>query len=318
MSVFILRRIGLAVIVLLLVTLIVFMAMRILPGDPIYMIISASSTGTVSVDEVNRVRHEYGLDRPLIVQYFSWLGDVAHGNLGESIVQKQPVLNAIAQRVPVTLNLSILALIFGMLFGIPFGIICALRRGKWIDTVVTIFANLGITMPTFWLGFILIYIFSLQLHWLPTMGYTSPFTDIVKNIRQIIMPVFCLAIFPIASITRQTRSSMLEVLRQDYIRTAWSKGLQERSIVIRHALKNGLIPVITLSGMSLSNIIGGSVIIETVFNIPGMGRTLVNAVFAHDYPIVQGCVFVIAITVLLVNLIVDISYGWLDPRIRYS
>jgi peptide/nickel transport system permease protein len=318
MTVFIIRRIVLAVIVLLLVTLIVFMSMRILPGDPIYMIITANDSGNTSIEEINRLRHEYGLDKPLILQYFSWLGDVAQGDLGRSIVQKQPVSKAILERIPVTLNLSILALIFGLLVGIPAGVICALKRGRWIDTVVTIFANLGITMPTFWLGFILIYIFSLQLHWLPTQGYTSPLVDAGKNIRQIIMPVFCLSIFPLASITRQTRSSMLEVLRQDYIRTAWAKGLRERSIVIRHALKNGLIPVITLTGMSLSNIIGGSVIIETVFNIPGMGRTAVNAVFAHDYPIVQGCVFVIAITVLLVNLLVDISYGWLDPRIRYN
>jgi peptide/nickel transport system permease protein len=317
MTVFILRRIGLAVIVLLIVTLLVFMAMRILPGDPIFMLVSASDSGSISTEVVERLRHEYGMDRPLIVQYFSWLGDVAHGDLGMSIVQKAPVASSIMQRVPVTLNISVLALVIAMIIGIPFGIICALRRGKWIDTFITILANFGITMPTFWLGFMLIYVFALQLHWLPTSGYTSPFTDFVKSTRQIIMPVICLSIFPIASMTRQTRSSMLEVLRQDYIRTAWSKGLRERSIVIRHALKNGLIPVITLSGMSLSNIIGGAVIIETVFNIPGMGRMLVNSVFAHDYPIVQGCVFIIAITVLFVNILVDISYGWLDPRIRY-
>jgi peptide/nickel transport system permease protein len=177
---------------------------------------------------------------------------------------------------------------------------------------------MGITIPIFWLGTMLIYLFSLQFHWLPVQGYTSPFTDLVKNIRQIIMPVFCLAIFPISSITRQTRSSMLEVLRQDYIRTAWSKGLKERLVVTRHALKNGLIPVVTLSGMGLSMILGGSVLIETVFNIQGVGQTLVNAVFAHDYPVVQGFIFFVAIAVLFVNFAVDISYGWLDPRIRYG
>jgi len=179
-------------------------------------------------------------------------------------------------------------------------------------------SNIGITIPTFWLGLMLVYLFSLTLHWLPVQGYTSPFVDPVQNLRQCAMPIFCLAIAPLAMITRQTRSSMLEVTRQDYIRTAWSKGLTERIIVMRHMLKNSLIPVITLLGISMSNIIGGSVVIETVFNIPGMGRMAVNAVFAHDYPVVQGTVLLIALTVLLINLIVDISYGWFDPRIRYA
>ncbi len=210
------------------------------------------------------------------------------------------------------------ALFISIIIGIPAGVICAVRRGKWIDTVVTVLANIGITVPVFWLGVMLVYLFSLQLHWLPVQGYTSPFQDLGKSVRQLIMPIFCLSIFPIASITRQTRSSMLEVMRQDYIRTAWSKGLKERIIVSKHALKNALIPVVTLLGMSLSHIIGGSVIIETVFNIPGMGRMAVNAVFAHDYPVVQGFIFLIAVLIVTVNLIVDISYGWLDPRIRYS
>lgn len=318
MTVYIIRRIILAVIVLLVVTLIVFMAMRILPGDPIFMILTAGDMNNISQEEIDRVRHEYGLDSPLIIQYFDWLSGIVRGDLGDSIVQRQPVTVEIFRRVPITLNLSIIALIIALLIGIPAGIICALKRGKWMDTIVTIFANLGITMPSFWLGFMLIYVFALQFHWLPAQGYTPPTEDILKYLRQIIMPIFCLSIFPIASMTRQTRSSMLEVLRQDYIRTAWSKGLQERKIIFKHALKNGLIPVITLSGMSLSNIIGGSVIIETVFNVPGMGRMAVNAVFAHDYPVVQGCVFMIAVTVLLVNILVDISYGWLDPRIRYN
>jgi peptide/nickel transport system permease protein len=162
------------------------------------------------------------------------------------------------------------------------------------------------------------YLFSLKLGWLPVQGYTSPFEDLVKNIRQMVMPVFCLSIFPVASLARQTRSSMLEVMRQDYIRTAWSKGLKEGAIIFNHALKNGLIPVITLAGISLSHIIGGSVFIETVFNIRGLGLVLVNAVFAHDYTVVQGFVLFIAIAILFINLAVDISYAWLDPRIRYT
>jgi peptide/nickel transport system permease protein len=318
MTTFIVRRIVLAVIVLVIVTLIVFMAMRILPGDPIYMIMTSGDMTNATVQQIEEVRREFGLDKPLIVQYGLWLSGVVHGDFGTSIVGRVPVIGEIGRRVPITLNLSILALCVGVIIGIPAGIVCALRRGTWIDTVVTVLANAGITIPIFWLGVMLIYLFSLQLHWLPVQGYTSPFDDLGKSLRQIIMPVFCLSIFPLASMARQTRSSMLEVMRQDYIRTAWSKGLKERLVVTRHALKNGLIPVVTLLGMSLSNIIGGSVLMETVFNIPGMGRMAVNAVFNHDYPVVQGFILLIALTVLTINLIVDISYGWLDPRIRYS
>jgi peptide/nickel transport system permease protein len=182
----------------------------------------------------------------------------------------------------------------------------------------SVLANIGITVPSFWVGILLLYLLSLKLGWLPPFGYTSPFEDFWLSTRQLIMPVFCLALFSIASLTRQTRSSMLEVIRQDYIRTAWSKGLRERVIIIRHALKNALIPVTTQLGLQVGIIIGGAVLIETVFNIPGMGRLMTQAVFGHDYQIVQSGVLIIATVVVLANLFVDISYGWLDPRIRYS
>jgi peptide/nickel transport system permease protein len=318
MTTYIIRRIVQALFVILLVTLIVFMAMRLLPGDPIYMILSAGELSNISEEQIQAVRHEFGLDRPLLLQYASWLGGIFRGDFGTSISQRRSPLSMILQGVPVTLNLSLEAFIISLIIGIPAGAICAVRRGTWLDTLVTILANIGITIPIFWLGTMLIYLFSLQFHMLPVQGYTSPFTDLVKNIRQTIMPVFCLSIFPIASITRQTRSSMLEVMRQDYVRTAWSKGLQERRVVIKHALKNGLIPVITLSGLGLSIIIGGSVLIETVFNIQGVGQMMVNGVNSHDYPVVQGFILFIATAVLFINLLVDISYGWLDPRIRYA
>jgi peptide/nickel transport system permease protein len=292
--------------------------MRILPGDPIYMIMTSGEMSNVTEAQIQTIRHEFGLDKPILVQYIDWAAGIFHGDFGTSISQRRSPLAMIGQGVPVTLNLSLVAFIVSLIIGIPAGAICAIRRGTWIDTLVTILANIGITIPIFWLGTMLIFLFSLQLHWLPVQGYTSPFTDLVKNIRQIILPVFCLAIFPISSITRQTRSSMLEVMRQDYVRTAWSKGLKERSVVIKHALKNGLIPVVTLSGVGLTIILGGSVLIETVFNIQGVGQMLVNAVFAHDYPVVQGFILFIAVAVLFVNLLVDLSYGWLDPRIRYG
>jgi peptide/nickel transport system permease protein len=300
------------------VTLIVFIAMRLLPGDPIFMYLSAGELSNISEEQIQAIRHEFGLDKPLMVQYVDWIAGIFKGDFGESISLRRSPLELISQALPVTIYLSLVSFVVSFALGIPAGVICAIRRGTWIDTLVTILANIGITVPIFWLGTMLIYLFALQLPWLPVQGYTSPFTNLGMNIRQIIMPVFCLAIFPLSAIARQTRSSMLEVMRQDYIRTAWSKGLKERAVVIRHALKNGLIPVITLSGLGLSIILGGSVLIETVFNIQGMGQVMVNSVFTHDYPVVQGFIFFVSLIVLFINLVVDISYGWLDPRIRYG
>jgi peptide/nickel transport system permease protein len=210
------------------------------------------------------------------------------------------------------------ALVLSVVIGIGAGIICAVRRGSILDSVITILANTGISLPVFWLGILGIYLFGLKLGWLPIQGYTSPLDDFWLSLRKIIMPVICLAIPSIAMLARQTRSSMLEVVRQDYIKTAWAKGLAERVIVINHALKNSLIPIVTLLGLQLRLVVSGSVVVETVFNIPGMGRLLVNATFAKDFITVQAITLVIGIVVLLSNLIVDISYGWLDPRIRFD
>jgi peptide/nickel transport system permease protein len=318
MSTFVIRRLIIAVVVLLIVTLLVFFAMRLLPGDPIYMILSAGQLNNLNEEQIQEMRHQYGLDRPLIGQYLSWLSKAVRGDLGMSISTGQPVTREMTSRVPITLNLGLIAFVISFTIGIALGSICAIRRGTWIDTVLTIFANIGVTIPVFWLGLVLIYIFALGLHWLPVQGYISPFSDFSRHIRLMIMPVFCLCVFSLAAMTRQSRSSMLEILRMDYIRTAWSKGVRERVVVMKHALKNSLIPVIALAGIQLSYIIGGSVLIETVFNIPGMGRATVSAVLTHDYPIVQGFILLIAISVLTVNMIVDVSYGWLDPRIRYG
>jgi len=318
MTIYIIRRLIQSVFVLLIITLLVFLTMHILPGDPILIFMSSGELKNTSLEEIEVLRHQFGLDRPLLVQYIDWLGGVVHGDFGISIVQREPVMKEITRRLPITLLLSSIALFISTIIGIPAGVVCAVRRGKWIDTVVTIIANAGITIPVFWLGLMLIYLFALNLGWLPVQGYTSPFVDFTKSIRQMIMPVFCLSIFSISSITRQTRSSMLEVMKQDYIRTSWAKGLKEWQVILRHGLKNGLIPIVTLLGVSFSFIIGGSVLVENVFNIPGVGRLVVNAVFVQDYPVVQGFVLIIAVIVLLSNLIVDIAYGWLDPRIRYG
>jgi peptide/nickel transport system permease protein len=238
--------------------------------------------------------------------------------LGTSILNRQPVIQELLRRLPVTLHLGGLAFIIGHIIGVPAGIISAVRRGSCIDTVATTLANLGITIPNFWLGIMLMYSFGLYLGWLPIMGYTSPFEDFWLNTRQIVMPVFCLAIFPLAGSARQARSSMLEVMGQDYIRTAASKGLTERVIIMRHALKNGLIPILTLAGTGIPIILGGSVFIETIFVIPGLGRLAVSSVINKDYPYVQGVTLLIAITAVLSNLVVDLAYGWIDPRVHYE
>jgi len=318
MAAYIRRRLIQAVFVLIIVSLMVFIVIRLMPGDPILVYLSQQEMQNLTKEQIEQARHEFGLDKPLMLQYIDWISNLFHGEFGTSLFYREAVSNLLIQRVPITLHLGLLAFVISAILGITAGMLAALTRGRWLDTLMTTLANLGITVPVFWLGILMIYLFGLRLGLLPIFGYTSPFDAFWQSIKQLIMPVCCLAIFALASSARQTRSSMLEVMQQDYIRTAWSKGLKERVIVMRHILKNGLIPVITLKGMSLSHILGGSVLIETVFNIPGMGRLSVEALLSKDYAIIQAVVFLTAIMVVLVNLIVDISYGWLDPRIRYS
>jgi peptide/nickel transport system permease protein len=307
-----------AVLVILIVSLIVFLLMRLLPGDPILMYVASGDLQSISKEQIAHLKHELGMDKPLLVQYFDWLMNSIQGNLGKSILHRYDVLEEIGNRLPITLYLGLWSFAIGCIIGPLLGIISAVRRGKWLDNLVTVIANLGITAPPFWVGIILIYFFSLYLRLLPVYGYTSPLVDFWQNLQQSMMPVLVLATFPIASAARQTRSSVIEVMQQDYIRTAWAKGLSERVIIIRHVLKNALMPVVTLQGMLLRNIIGGSVVVETVFVIPGMGKLVVDGMLAQDYPVVQGVILVVAVTVVVSNLVVDVLYGWLDPRIQYE
>jgi peptide/nickel transport system permease protein len=318
MTAYIIRRLLQAVLIMFLVTLFLFVAVRFLPGDPILSRISKEQASEFTAEQIAELRQQYGLNDPIVVQYGRWVSNTLHGNFGDSISFNVPVSTLLKARIPVTFHLGILAFIFANALGILIGIVSAVRRGTWLDTILTIFANLGITVPVFWLGIMMIYLFALNLHWLPTMGYTSPFTNFAKSTRQLIMPVICISIIPLASAARQTRSSMLEIMHQDYIRTAWSKGLLERTIVARHALKNALVPVVTLAGLGITSIIGGEVLVEQVFNIPGMGRLAVSSVMNLDYPVAQAIALIIALAVVLANLAVDLSYGWLDPRIRYN
>jgi peptide/nickel transport system permease protein len=308
------------ILVLVLVSVLIFSFMHLLPGDPLYLFVDPTTAGDLEEEARQALMHQYGLDQSLPMQYINWINGILHGDLGKSTATNGESVNAlISERLPTTAYMGILALILGSLTGITLGTVCALRRGKWIDTCFTVIANIGITMPSFFVGMILIYIFTYKLGWLRApLGYVSPFTDFGVNIRQIILPVFVLSIFLTASLTRQTRSCMLEVIQQDYIRTAWAKGLREKLIIVRHTLKNGLIPVVTTMGLHVSLIFGGTVVIETVFNIPGMGRLMRDALFGYDYQVVQSGVLIIATIIVIVNIIVDISYGWFDPRIRYS
>lgn len=318
MTAYIIRRLMLGVIILLAVTLLVFLAMRLLPGDPLIIYISQSQVEMYSLEQLTELRQEYGLDKSLPAQYISWIGNMLRGDMGKSIVLGQDVGYLISKKLPITIYFGAMSFIVSAFFGIIFGVICALRRGKWIDTVVTVLANIGITAPAFWVAILLMYLFSLMLHWLPTGGYVAPTESLGQSLRSAIMPVICLSLFSVAALTRQTRSAMLEVVSQDYIRTAWSKGLREWVIIFRHTIKNAMIPVITILGLQVGLIFGGSVLIETIFNIPGMGRLLAQSLFSHDYQIVQAGTLVVAVVVVLSNLAVDISYGWFDPRIRYG
>jgi len=293
--------------------------MRLLPGDPILIYVGQqSSVQAMPPEQIEALRHQYGLDDNLAVQYFKWIGGVLRGNFGQSIYYHEDVSKLLAERLPKTIYIGFVSLVFGSILGILIGLWAGIRKGKWPDRIVTPLTYIGITIPVFWLGILLIFLFGLKLHWLPISGYTSPFTDFVLSTRQLVMPVICSSLFAIAANARQMRSSMLETISQDYIRTAWSKGLSERVIILKHALKNSLIPVITLVGMGVGMIFGGSVLIETIFAIPGVGRLMVSSIFCQDYVVVQGITLVISVAILLINLLVDISYVWFDPRIKYG
>jgi peptide/nickel transport system permease protein len=319
MTTYIARRLLLALFVLVMVTLVIFFAMRLLPGDPLIIYVGQSQQfASMSEEGLEKLRHQFGLDKPIVIQYINWIYGVIRGDFGNSIFYTQPVGRLLLERYPVTIHLGLIAFTLSTILGILAGLLAAIRRGKWADKVVTPLTYIGITVPIFWLGILMIYAFGLKLHWLPIIGYTSPFENFWLSTKQAIMPVICLSVGALAGTARQMRSSMLEVIRQDYIRTAWSKGLKERLIIARHALKNSLIPVITVLGLHLGWIFGGSVIIETVFSIPGIGYLMVTSIFSQDYAVVQSCTLVFAVMVIFANLIVDISYAWLDPRIKYG
>jgi peptide/nickel transport system permease protein len=314
---YILRRLFMGILMAWIASTIVFMTMRLLPGDPIELYVAQNQL-QMTEEHLSHLRHQYFLDRPLIVQYGIWLNGVLHGNMGFSIYYHENVRRLLAERLPVTLNLGLISWSFAAICGIALGICSAIRRGHWGDAFIRFFMNAGTAVPVFWLGVMMIYIFGLKLRWLPIGGYTSPVKDLWLNIRQIAMPAVCLSIPGIAVVARQMRASLLEVIRQDYIRTAWAKGMTEKTVIFRHALKNGIIPVLTILGASLGMIMGGAVIIETIFAIPGIGRLMASSVLSKDYVVIQSITLILGLVTVSVNLLVDIAYSWCDPRVQYS
>ncbi len=311
---YILQRLGQTLIILFIVSLMTYLLVDFLPGDPI----AAMTGGEISGETYERLYHELNMDKPVLVRYALWLKGALTGSLGTSQIYHRPVIEVIVERLPVTICLSLMAFFISVPLGILFGIISAVRRGTAADTIVTTTANICCCLPEFWLGILFLYLFSMRLGWLPSSGFVWPWENFGLSVRSIIMPLLCLAVGGIASITRQTRSSMLEVIRQDYIRTARSKGLREKKVIFVHALKNALLPVLTLMGLRLGGMVGGSVFVENVFVIPGMGSLMVNAINSLDIQLVQGCVLLIAAFTSVVNLITDIVYVIVDPRVSVA
>ncbi len=314
MSSFLIKRFFTAILVVFIVSVAVFSIMQFLPGDPVQIALGYEA----SQDDIDRVREELNLNKPVVEQYFLWIKGIFKGDFGTSIVFNRPISDLLKEKLPRTISIGVPAIILAIIIGVGAGIISAVRRGSWLDQAITFLTTLGVGTPIFWIGIVCIYLFAIWLKILPMQGYTAPSEDFGQYVSKAIMPVFCMSIGMFASIARQTRSNMLEVINQDYIRTARANGLSERKVILKHALRNALIPVITIIGMKVRVIIGGSVLIERVFNIPGIGSMIVSAISNRDYWVVQSSVLIIAMFTVACNLLVDILYGVFDPRIRES
>jgi peptide/nickel transport system permease protein len=311
---YLVERVAQLVLVLLFLSIIVFTIVRLIPGDPAAVMLGTEATPQAMA----QIRREMGLDAPIPVQYAKWLQNVLAGNFGTSWVSKKPALSLILGALPVTLQLVVAAFLVALLIAFPAGIVSALRPRSWVDQGATTFALLGISLPSFWLGIMLILLFALELRWLPPSGYLPLTADPVGALRATAMPALTLGVALAAPLTRFLRSGMLDVLGLDYVRTARAKGLSERSIVTRHALKNALLSVVTVLGLQVGALLGGSIVIEQVFGWPGIGRLSLAAIQQRDYGVVQGIVLFVAVGFVLVNFAVDLLYLWLDPRIRYG
>ena len=312
---YVIRRLLLAIPVLLLSSLIVFGLMRVMPGDALIALMGES--GNVGERELQKLRKDLGLDRPYHEQYLIWVWQMITFNPGDSIFTNEPIPVALKKAIPVTVELATLAIILGLVIAIPVGVLSATRQDKPSDYAGRVVAVTGLSVPDFWLATLVITFAAIWFHWIPPIGYVSIWESPWRNLQQFLLPAAVLG-YRLASATmRMTRSTVLEVLREDYVRTAWAKGLAGRIVVYKHALKNALIPVVTIVGGQLGVLLAGTVIVETIFALPGMGRLTVEAILFRDYPVVQTNVMLVAGTLVTLNLLVDLSYAWLDPRIRY-
>ncbi len=314
MTGFIARRLLQMIPVLFFVSVIIFVLINLVPGDAARLFLGQEATP----DALTALRHEMGLDRPLHMQYLRWVGGMLHGDFGHSFKDNRPVLTTLLLKIPVTAELTAAAALISWMIAIPAGILAAWRQRTAVDHGATAVALLGLSIPNFWLGIMLIYLFAVNLRWLPASGFAPLTVDLGQNLRTLIMPAFVLGIFFAAIVTRQLRSSMLEVLSADFVRTARAKGLGQKGVLVRHALRNAVIPVVTVMGIQLAILFGGAVITETIFALPGLGRLAVESIYTRDYPMLEGVVMFSALAVLLINFLVDVTYSLIDPRIKLA
>lgn len=310
---YIIRRILAVIPVMLIVAIFVFLMLRLSPGDPAAILAGDSATSA----QIEQIRTELGLNDPLYVQFVTWMGQLLQGDLGTSLISKTEVTGMIGNRIYPTINLAIMTIIISVLLAVPMGVMAAWKHRTWVDYLVMSFSVLGFSIPVFVIGYIFISIFSLELRWLPVQGYRAPSEGILEFLQRLILPSLTLATIYVALIARMTRASMLEVLGEDYIRTARAKGVKENAVLFRHALRNAAVPILTIIGIGFALLIGGVVVTESVFNIPGIGRLTVDAILARDYPVIQALILLTAGVYVLVNLLIDLSYCLIDPRIRY-
>lgn len=318
MSRYVGRRLMEMVPVLLILSLIIFALLRLLPGDPVVAFIGEEESGQLDDEQRAAIRHLLGIDRPLPIQYTTWLRDLVIGDWGRSSIARQPIALLIKQRLGATVQLALFAWVVALVIGIPIGVLSALRRNSWLDVGITVGALTGIAIPNFLLGLLLMIVFGVYLGLLPVSGFVSVMDDPVDALRHLALPTVALATGLMASIIRQTRSAMLETLNEDYIRTARAKGLSNGRVIVRHALKNAMLPVVTIAGLQIGNLASGTIIIETVFAIPGMGRLIINSVITQDFNTVQVLVVILAVFTITANLAADVMYGYLDPRIKLA
>ena len=313
---YIVRRVLQGVLVLFLVSFVVFSLVRLLPGDAILMQLDQAAAPTQ--ETLQKARQELGLDRPFLEQYRVWISGVLRGDLGNSLTSRRPVLQELLKRINLTSHLAIMSLVIALLIAIPIGVLAAVRQDTMADYLGRLFAILGLSLPDFWLATVAITFLAIWFRWMPPIGFAPIWVEPTRNLSQLLLPALIIGARLAAVSMRMTRSSLLEVLRQDYIRTAWAKGLRQRAVIVKHAFKNAFIPVVTIIGQQFSVLLGGTVIVEFIFLQPGVGSLMLDAVVLRDYTLIQGAVLFFAVVTVAMNLLVDLSYAWLDPRIRYS